>query len=93
MRIMAGDVFIVDSFLVSEPKTKQFVSTLDEITAEPKVLVIAEIFDDPTYLAARNVQPALLVTASDVNTEQLLAYKKIVLTKDALAQLAERASK
>jgi ribosomal protein L4 len=39
------------------------------------------------------VQPAQLITSADVNTEHLLAYKKIVLTNDALTQLAERINK
>src|SRR5215212_9970982 len=33
-RIKAGDVFIVDSFAVSEPKTKSFVKLLADITDE-----------------------------------------------------------
>jgi large subunit ribosomal protein L4 len=48
------------------------------------------VFDKNTYLAARNVQPTLLATASDVNTEQLLAFRKIILTNDALAQISQR---
>jgi large subunit ribosomal protein L4 len=47
----------------------------------------------PLIFAARNVRPAQLTTAMDVNTEQLLAFRKIVITNDALAQLAERTSK
>jgi len=31
-----------------------------------------------------------LATASDVNTEQLLAFEKILVTDGALAKLAER---
>jgi len=31
-----------------------------------------------------------LNTASEVNTEQLLAFQKIIVTNDALAKLAER---
>ena len=41
-------------------------------------------------VAARNVKPVLLATAADVNTEQLLAFDKIIVTGNALAQLAER---
>jgi len=92
-KIKSGDVFIVDSFAIKEPKTKAFISALVEITEEVKTLVISAAFDQPTYLAARNVQPTLLMTASEVNTEQLLNYRKIVLTNDGLAQLAERLSK
>jgi large subunit ribosomal protein L4 len=92
-RIKAGDILMIDSFSVKEPKTKLFVAALRALTPEDKVLLVAKSFDETTYLAARNVQPAQLMTSSEVNTEQLLAYKKIVITSDALAQLAERTTK
>ena len=67
-----------------------FVAAVSAITDEPKTLIVSAVFDKNTYLAARNVQPTLLATASDVNTEQLLAFRKIILTNDALAQISER---
>src|SRR5215210_4561416 len=67
VRILAGDVLVTDSFAVNEPKTKQFISLVQESTPEEKVLIISGAFDENTYKAARNVKPALLVTASDVN--------------------------
>jgi ribosomal protein L4 len=39
------------------------------------------------------VQKALLARAADVNTEQLLAFDKIVVTQEALATISERLSK
>jgi large subunit ribosomal protein L4 len=92
-RIKAGDVFIVENFGVSEGKTKLFVKALQAITPEGKTLIISATFDEITYRAARNVQPTLLMTASDVNAEHLLLYKKVVVTNDALAQIAERINK
>lgn len=92
-RIAAGDVLVVDSFVVPEPKTQQFVDLVKASVAERKVLVIAAAFDENTYKAARNVKPTQLVTAREVNTEQLLNYRKIIVTSDALPQLAERTSK
>jgi len=92
-RIVAGDVLVVDGFSVAEPKTKQFVTLVKDTAAEEKVLVIAAAFDENTYKAARNVRPTQLVTAREVNTEQLLAYRKIIVTNDALPELAERTSK
>jgi large subunit ribosomal protein L4 len=92
-RIKAGDVLVTDSFAVSEPKTKQFIKLVKDSTPVEKVLIVSKSFDETTYKAARNVQPTLLVTASDVNTEQLLAFRKIIVTNEALSQLAERISK
>lgn len=92
-RIKAGDVFIVDEFAVKEPKTKQFATAIAKITEEPKTLVVSAAFDKNTYLSARNVQPTLLITAAEVNTEQLLNFRKIVITNDGLAQISERLAK
>lgn len=92
-RIKAGDILVTDSFAVAEPKTKQFVELVKTLTPETKVLIIAGNFDENTYKAARNVADTQLVRALDVNTQQLLAYKKIILTNEALSTLAERSSK
>ena len=54
------------------------------------MLIVASGFDEKTYLAARNVRDTLLARAAEVNTEQLLAFDKIIVTKDALATLSER---
>jgi len=92
-RILAGDVLVVDTFAVATPKTKEFVSLLTSCAADArKTLVVGKAFDESTYKAARNVQSSQLVTAADVNTEQLLAYDKIIVIREALAQLTERAN-
>jgi large subunit ribosomal protein L4 len=89
-RIMAGDVLVAEEIKVANPKTKDFVSFLKSQTEARKVLLISTEFDETTYRAARNIQPVLLNTASEVNTEQLLAFQKIIVTNEALVKLAER---
>lgn len=89
-RIKDGDVLIVPAFAVDAPKTRRFVALLQSVSPEPKTLVISRQFDPATLLAARNVQPAQLVTSAAVNTEDLLKYRKIVVTEEALADLAGR---
>lgn len=90
-RILAGDVLLVESFAVAEPKTKKFVALVSETVKDArKVLLIGTAFDEKTCLAARNVQSVQLARAADVNTEQLLAFDKIVVTREALNTLSER---
>lgn len=89
-RIMAGDVLVAEDIKVTTPKTKDFVAFLKSQTEARKVLLISTQFDETTYKAARNIQPVLLNTASEVNTEQLLAFQKIIVTNEALVKLAER---
>jgi len=89
-RINAGDVLTIDTFAVKELKTKSFVQLLKKQTDARKVLIVSDAFDDNTYKAARNVKPVELATASNVNTEQLLGFEKILVTEKALEMLAQR---
>lgn len=89
-RINAGDVLTIDKIAMDEIKTKSFMSILRKATDAEKVLVISDAFDDNTFKSARNVKSARLATASEVNTEQLLACEKILVTAAALEKLAER---
>ncbi len=89
-RVIAGDILVTDEIKVSKPKTKEFVSLVKSHSDAEKILLISTGFDQATYKAARNVKPVRLSTASEVNTEQLLAFEKIIVTSGALAKLAER---
>jgi large subunit ribosomal protein L4 len=93
-RIAMGDVLLVETFAVSEPKTKQFVTLLKTTSPDSKTtLVVSEGFDDKTFKAARNVSKAQLTRAVDVNTEDLLKFDKIIVTRGALDQISERLAK
>jgi large subunit ribosomal protein L4 len=89
-RITAGDVLTIDKFVVSELKTKSFVALVKKQTDARKILLISDAFDQTTLKSGRNVKPVTLATASDVNTEQLLAFEKILVTQKGLEKLAER---
>jgi large subunit ribosomal protein L4 len=88
--VSAGKVLSVPSFSVADGKTKSFVAALDALAPLGKILVVGNSFDDSTYLAARNVAYAQLVTGSDVNVEQLLLANTVILVGDAVQTLAAR---
>ena len=81
---------VVDSFSIADGKTKSFIAALSALTAPDKILVVSNSFDESTYLAARNVSWVQLVTGSDLNVEQLLLAKSVILVGDAIQSLAQR---
>jgi large subunit ribosomal protein L4 len=90
-RIAAGDVLTVPSFAIADGKTKSFVKQVHDLAGDVKrVLVVGSGFTEETKRAARNSQSALLISADEVNTEQLLHYSKIVVVESALETLAGR---
>ena len=86
----AGTIKTVDTFTVADGKTKSFVAAVTALTPPAKILIVGDTFDDATYLSGRNVSWVQLVTANDVNVEQLLLAKSVILVGDALTTLANR---
>ena len=90
-RIIAGDVLLVDAPAIPDGKTAKFLAYVKSNAKDARnVLLVSPVFEETTFRAARNVGNVLLVSASDVNTEHLLRYDKILLTGDALAKISER---
>jgi large subunit ribosomal protein L4 len=90
-RIAEGDVLTISDFAVSDGKTKSFAKQVIDLAGVVKrVLIVGGEFSDETKRAARNCQSALLISAHEVNTEQLLHYSKIVVVESALETLAAR---
>ena len=88
--ISGGKVVTVPSFSVEDGKTKSFVAAVSAIAEGKKILIIADSFDEMTKRAGRNVAEVLLMSAAEVNVEQLLHANKVVLVESALETIANR---
>ncbi len=90
-RIAGGDVLSLAGLDITDGKTKSFVSEVSSHTGDVRrTLVIGKEFSEETKRAGRNVQSILLISADEVNTEQLLHYTKIIVLEDSLEILAAR---
>ena len=88
--ISGGKVVTVPSFSIEDGKTKSFVAAVSEIAEGKKILIIADSFDEMTKRAGRNVAEVLLMSAAEVNVEQLLHANKVVIVESALETIANR---
>ena len=88
--VRAEKIVTVASFSIADGKTKSFVAALENLAKPGKILVVANQFDDSTFLAGRNVAWAQLVNAADVNVEQFLLANTVILVGDAVQTLAAR---
>lgn len=88
--VREGLIKTAPAFSVADGKTKSFIAAITADFAPKKVLVVAKSFDESTYLAARNVGWAQLVTAESLNVEELLHADSILMVEDALETLAKR---
>ena len=83
-----GRLAVVDSITVDAPKTKLLAAKFKAMGLE-SVMVISDQIDDNLLLASRNLANVLVVEPRYADPLSLVFYKKILVTKAAMAQLQE----
>ncbi|MDX3894974.1 MULTISPECIES: 50S ribosomal protein L4 [Pusillimonas] len=81
-------IAVVDSFQLDTPKTKQAAAKLKGMGLE-SVLIITDVLDENVYLATRNLPHVAVVEPRYADPLSLIHYKKVLITKPAIAQLEE----
>ena len=82
-------LFAIEALTAETPKTKVFAEQVKNLGLE-QVLFVTKQLDENVYLASRNLPNVLVLEAQQVDHYSLLRYKKVIITKDAVAQLEEQ---
>ena len=82
-------LFVIESLSAATPKTKEFAEQVKNLGME-QVLFVTKQLDENVYLSSRNLPNVLVLEATQIDPYSLLRYKKVVITKEAVAQLEEQ---
>ena len=82
-------LFAIEALTAETPKTKVFAEQVKNLGLE-QVLFVTKQLDENVYLASRNLPNVFVLEAQQVDPYSLLRYKKVIITKDAVAQLEEQ---
>jgi len=82
-RLREGNLVVVEEFILSEAKTKEFVTAISALGLEGKTLVVDAIDNDNLFLASRNVKGAKVVGAGGLNIYDVLYHENIILSRSA----------
>ena len=91
-RAVAGEIDVIEAFSPATPKTKLMHQVVRRICPKGKVLLVDAPFTAETNRAARNLDRVTLQEAAKLNTLDLVAYTKIVVSTKALEQIIARAN-
>jgi large subunit ribosomal protein L4 len=90
-KLSGGKLQIVESFDVAEPKTKLVAQLLEALKWDAKnTLVVTDAVSAKLKTAARNVRGLALERGADLHAYEVLAARKLVVTKAGLEQLLGR---
>ena len=84
----ADAIRVLDGMAMTAPKTKDFVALMKAFELnDRRSLLVLPAMDNNVVLSSRNVQGARVVSASELNTYDIMNATKVLIVKDAIAPL------
>ena len=85
-----NSIMVLEDFNFEAPKTKEIVAIQNNLKiADKKSLFVLPEENKNIYLSSRNLQDVSVVTASDLNTYQILNAKTIVILEGSVDKIEE----
>lgn len=86
--IKNNKVIVLEDLKFELPKTKEFVSILNNLKLEGKrVTLVVPGADKNVYLSSRNIQKVKVVEAADINTYDLLNCTTLILSEGSIKEI------
>ena len=84
-------ITLVENFAMDAPKTKEFISILNNIKANGrKVLFVLPELSDNIFLSSRNLPEIKVITVDEINTYAIMNANSLVLVDGVQEILADR---
>lgn len=91
-RHQEGKLLVVDSMSLPEAKTKRMIECLKGLGVDGGALVVLGAPDTSVQRAGRNLPRVKVILAGGLNVYDVLAHPNLVMTREALEQVASRLS-
>lgn len=88
-KVGAGDLIVLDTLALDEPKTKLMASVLAKINAGQRPIIVTAERDATLELSARNIPGVVLREAHGLSVYDVLSHPKLIITKDGVAKVEE----
>jgi large subunit ribosomal protein L4 len=88
-KVSEGQLFVVSSISLEEPKTKVLAKALAQFAAGTRILLIAGIGQDGLTKAARNLAKVTVVTPDRLNVYDIVRAGTIVIPEGDLTRVKE----
>ena len=88
-KVLEKELVVVDSLPLNEIKTKNMVNALTNLKVEGKTLIVIPEKNENVQKSARNIEGVKTSLVNTINVYDLLKYKNLVITLDAVKKLEE----
>lgn len=88
-KVESGELIVLESLELAQPKTKSVVEMLDKFSVEKKALIITADVNETVERSARNIPGVKAISSEGLNVFDLLHHTKLFITKDAVSRIEE----
>lgn len=88
-KVRQKELVVVKTLNLERSMTKEMVEVLEALDAGPSVLLVADGADPSVLRSARNIPRLKMIPAALLNTLDLLKYRKVVMTLEAVRKAEE----
>lgn len=88
-KVQGGEMILLDTFAMTEYRTKEMVNTLSAIGADKKVLIALPAVDNVVIKSAANIPGVKTTQYNTLNVYDILNCDKLVMLKDTALKLEE----
>jgi large subunit ribosomal protein L4 len=88
-KVQENRLVLIDSLELSEPKTKQISTLLETLGVQENALIVIKAVNKNLTLAARNIPSVKVLRMDNINIYDVLKYRYLITTQDALTALQE----
>ena len=91
-KLLSNNVVVVDELSFEKPKTRDFISVLDnlKILSKGSCLVTISSIDANLYKSARNIPRVAVMPVAELNAGDICGHSKILFTKEAFLSLLNK---
>ena len=83
------EITVLEKLEVKKAKTKEFIKLLDSLKVNGKTLIVVKELTEELILASRNLSDIKVIETHEINTYDVLNYRNIVITEEAVKMLEE----
>ena len=89
-KLIDSEMIVLDNLKMESAKTKDAIQILTNLKVnEEKTLIVVEKIDENLILATRNLANIILLETNEINTLDVIAADRLVITEEAVKKLEE----
>lgn len=88
-KVIENEIIVLDAIPFKEIKTKNMANVLNNLKVEGKTLIVLPEKNENVQKSARNIEGVKTSLVNTINAYDLLKYKKLIVTLDAVKKIEE----